>query len=216
MTTYDVEGIDISHYQQAVDWQLVASQNIEFAFVKATEGSDHQDTLFAVFWQQIKDAEMVRGAYHYFSPFSSPLDQARHFESIVHLEVGDLPPVLDVEIHGELTKADLQKNTLAWLQEIESHYGIKPILYTNQKYYMMYFAGSEFKEYPLWIARYNSPNNPPNIPIGKEWTFWQYGDCGKLEGIKGCVDFNVFKGNKAAFEKLLYKETLSYSIECLN
>lgn len=216
MDDYTVQGIDISHHQQHIDWQMVANQGIDFAFVKATEGSEHQDTLFPKFWKGIKSAGITRGAYHYFSPFSPALDQAKHFIKTVKLEKGDLPPVLDAEITGKLNTKTLRKNAIIWLQVIEKHYGVKPIIYTNQKFYLSYFTGDEFDGYPIWIARYNSPYNPPFIPFGRQWSFWQYGDCGHIEGIKGCVDFNVFRGEREKFENLLFQSAFRDSVNAQN
>ncbi len=216
MDDYAVQGIDISHHQQKIDWKKVAQQGIDFAFVKATEGSEHQDTLFPKFWKEIKEAGMTRGAYHFFSPYSPALDQAKHFAEVVQLEKGDLPPVLDAEITGKLQKKTLRENALIWLEAVEAHYGVKPIIYTNQKFYLSHFTGEEFDGYPIWIARYNSPNNPPFIPFGRQWSFWQYGDCGHLEGIKGCVDFNVFRGEREKFENLLYKSAFRDSLSVQN
>lgn len=216
MDDYAVQGIDISHHQKKIDWKLVASQGIDFAFVKATEGSEHQDTMFQQFWKAIKAAGIKRGAYHFFSPFSSAKGQAQHFIETVTLEKGDLPPVLDVEITGKLQNQTLRENTLIWLRAIEKHYGIKPIIYTNQKFYLSHFTGDEFDGYPIWMARYNSPNNPPFIPFGRQWTFWQYGDCGHMDGIKGCVDFNVFRGERQQFENLLYHSAYRDSLDAQN
>ena len=216
MDDYAVQGIDISHHQQDIDWKLVAAQEIDFAFVKATEGSEHQDTMFHKFWREIKEAGIKRGAYHFFSPFSPAADQAKHFINTVKLQKGDLPPVLDAEITGKLQNKTLRKNTLTWLQAIEKHYDVKPIIYTNQKFYLSHFTGEEFDGYPIWIARYNSQKNPPFIPFGRQWTFWQYGDCGHLEGIKGCVDFNVFRGERQQFENLLYQSAYRDSLDAQN
>jgi len=216
MDDYQVQGIDISHHQKDIDWSMVANQGIDFAFVKATEGSEHQDTMFQKFWGEIKEAGIKRGAYHFFSPFSSAMDQAEHFIKTVHLQKGDLPPVLDAEITGKLQKKTLRESALIWLQAIEKHYKIKPIIYTNQKFYLSHFTGEEFDGYPIWIARYNSPNNPPFTPFGRQWTFWQYGDCGHVEGIKGCVDFNVFKGERQEFENLLYQSAFRDSLNAQN
>lgn len=212
MDDYTVQGIDISHHQRKIDWELVATQGVSFAFVKATEGSEHQDTMFQKFWKEIQSAGIKRGAYHFFSPFSPATDQAAHFIETVQLQKGDLPPVLDVEITGKLQRRTLRENALIWLQEIEKHYGVKPIIYTNQKFYLSHFTGEEFDGYPIWIARYNSPNNPPFIPFGRQWSFWQYGDCGHLKGIKGCVDFNVFRGERQQFENLLYQSAFRDSL----
>lgn len=203
LTSYPVQGIDISHHQQHIDWSQIAAQNIRFAFLKATEGSDHIDSLFERNWAAVKQAGIVRGAYHYFSPYSDPERQAGNFIARVKLDSADLPPVLDVEIKGRLDMAQLRRNVLKWMEVIEKYYRRTPILYTNQKYYLLYFAGRDFDRFPLWIARYNSGQTPPRMLFDRRWTFWQYGSCGRLNGIDGCVDFNVFNGSLTDFQNFL-------------
>ncbi len=199
MEDFEVHGLDVSHYQAHIDWQRVSDQQFHFAFVKASEGATHNDTLFCNNWEGIKNAGMRRGAYHFFRP-TVPTDlQINNFVSQVQLENGDLPPVLDVEVLDGVSKTALIVGVKTWLYTIEIKYGIKPILYTNVKFYNKYLAG-HFDEYPKWIARYNSKE--PTLACGKNWEFWQYGDKGKIDGIRGAVDFNVFHGNLQELDQL--------------
>lgn len=198
MEGYQVHGIDISHHQQSIDWAQVALQNIDFAFIKATEGADHQDSLFCFNWPAIKLNQIKRGAYHFFRPATSPEQQFFNFATYVDLEPGDLAPVLDVEVTDDVPEETLRENVRTWLQLAEVHYQVKPILYTNQKFYNRYLAG-HFDNYTLWIARYN-PWFSPWLKGKKDWTFWQYGNRGSLPGIHGDVDFNVFAGSLQELE----------------
>ena len=84
-----------------------------------------------------------------------------------------------------------------WVFQIEISTGMKPIIYTNQKFYNQNLVG-HFEDYPLWIARYST--NTPYLVDGREWDFWQYGNRGRINGIKGDVDFNVFAGPKTQLE----------------
>ncbi len=196
---YLIQGIDVSHYQSRVDWATIATQDIHFAFVKATEGGTHDDSLFCSNWEGIKNVGLRRGAYHFFRPRTPADVQAANFINWVEIEYGDLPPVVDVEVLDGVSNAELIENLKALLLLFELHYGIKPILYSNVKFYNRHLAG-QFTEYPLWIARYN--DRSPTLACGSPWQFWQYGDRGLLDGIDGYVDFNVFFGNWASFEEL--------------
>lgn len=198
MEGYEVHGIDISHHQQSIDWTQVALQNIDFAFIKATEGADHQDSLFCVNWPAIKLNQIKRGAYHFFRPATNPDQQFLNFATYVDLEPGDLAPVLDVEVTDGVSEETLRENVRRWLQLAEVHYQVKPILYTNQKFYNRHFAG-HFDDYTLWIARYN-PWFSPWLKGKNNWAFWQYGNRGSLPGIQGDVDFNVFTGSLQELE----------------
>lgn len=203
MDQYEVHGIDISHHQKQIDWEEVAKSKVQFAFVKASEGENFQDSLFCTNWQSLKEVGIRRGAYHFFRPKKSGLFQAQNFITDVKLEAGDMPPVLDVEVLDGVSSTVLVNRMKSWLNIIESHYRIKPIIYTNLKFYHQHLIGS-FEDYPIWIARYSY--RKPFFLDGRTWAFWQYGNKGQLEGIKGDVDFNVFYGTEADMEALCYKK----------
>lgn len=192
---FAVEGIDVSHYQSHIDWPTVADQGMQFAFVKATEGATHVDSLFCRNWDEMRQAGLVRGAYHFYRPRTPAELQAIQFIHRVELAPGDLPPVLDVEVLDGVSNDLLLDGLRTWLFLAELHYGVKPILYTNLKFYNRHLAG-HFTDYPLWIARYNE--REPVLACGSAWDFWQYGNRGTLPGIDGYVDFNVFSGDSLA------------------
>ncbi|WP_253932177.1 glycoside hydrolase family 25 protein [Lewinella sp. W8] len=190
---FEVRGVDVSHYQGVIDWEALAKDNHHFSFIKATEGRELRDKAFAANWSSAGQWGFCRGAYHFFRPEVPASIQARHFFDVVELEVGDLPPVLDVEERGRLSPADLVTSVKQWLKMAELHYGVKPILYTGQNFYNRYLAG-QFDEYPLWIARYDAEE--PVTVCGRDYQFWQYTDEGQLPGVVGDVDRNVFYGTR--------------------
>ena len=155
MHHFAVHGVDVSHYQAKIDWDKVALNAIDFGFVKASEGQTHNDSLFCYNWEEMRRTNIKRGAYHFFRPTLSSFLQAQNFTSLVELEKGDLPPVLDVEVMDGVSKATLVKNMRIWLEMVELTYGIRPIIYTNLKFYHANMAGI-FDDYPIWIARYNT------------------------------------------------------------
>lgn len=191
-----VRGLDISHYQGEIDWDKLRNADIQgspvsFVFVKATQGTDIWDENFNQNFHNARKNDIVRGAYHYFSPFTSGKAQAKYFCKMVQLEEKDLPPVLDVEELGDNTPAQLQREVLNWMNIVEKHYGITPILYTGYKFRTTYLNTSEFDKYPYWIAHYYVDS----LEYTGEWAFWQHTDVGKVDGISGNVDINVFKGD---------------------
>lgn len=199
MDSFEVHGIDVSHYQATVNWDTVASQDIHFAFIKATEGESMRDSTFCRNWEEMERVGIIRGAYHFFRPTISPIHQAKNFAYFVELQYGDLPPVLDVEVLDGVSKEELIEGIRTWIKYVEVNYYIKPIIYTNLNFYNRYLAG-HFNDYPLWIARYN--DREPVLACGTEWKFWQYGNRGRLKGIYGDVDFNVFSGTSLELEEL--------------
>jgi lysozyme len=205
-TQYELHGIDVSRYQGTIAWDKVREMNIEnikldFAFIKATEGVLKTDPLFRRNWKQSRKEGIVRGAYHFFIASKDGKHQARNFINMVDIEKGDLPPVLDVEQRNGRTPAQIRKEVKIWLNMVENHYGVKPIIYTNVDFYIRNL-GEEFDAYPLWVAHYFQPTGPR---IGRRWDFWQHSEQGRVNGIRHKVDFNVFKGSAEKFKSLLVK-----------
>lgn len=194
---YEIRGIDISHYQGEIDWELLQNAMIEkspirFVVMKATEGASKVDPSFNENFQQAREYGFIRGAYHFWSNKSSARQQAYFFLDKVPLEVGDLPPVLDVE-HKPADKSveDFQRDVLTWLHIVEDRYHVKPIIYTYYKFKMTNLNSPVFDDYPYWIAHYYVDK----IEYKGEWKFWQHTDAGRLPGIKGYVDFNIYNGS---------------------
>jgi len=208
---YDVHGVDVSRYQSEIDWEKVSDQDIVFAYVKASEGETITDTHFCKNWDAIKKAGIKRGAYHFFRPTTSVLTQAQNFIDNVILETGDLPPVLDVEVMDGVPKEALIKRMKTWLDIIEMHFQIRPIIYTNQTFFNENLA-EHFNEYPLWVARYNNFFKP-NPTNKKDWLFWQYGNKGRVNGIDGDVDLNVFQGSLEELDALTFKQESKLSFQ---
>jgi lysozyme len=199
-----IHGIDVSRYQRYIGWSAVSSMNVfgirlGFCFIKATRGIRHVDPQFSRNWRKSKQAGLVRGAYHYFISTQSGLEQARHFLRVTDFAPGDLPPVLDLEEAEGVSVAQLRKESLLWLTTVENAIGVRPILYTNVGFYQRYL-GHTFDPYPLWVAHYYQPRQPS---IRRGWTFWQHSDAGRVNGIEGPVDFNVFNGDSSAFRRIL-------------
>lgn len=195
---YDIHGIDISHYQGKIDWEVLRNQGmidrcpIRFVMIKATEGTDRIDPNFEDNFTQALEYGFTRGAYHFYSIHSPADRQARFFIENVDLQKGDLPPVLDVEGKPQSqSEEDFKKSVLEWLNIVEQHYGVKPIIYTYYKFKMKYLSDAVFDKYPYWIAHYYVDR----VEYKGAWKFWQHTDVGRLPGIKGFVDFNIYNGS---------------------
>ena len=195
---YSVHGIDVSAYQGRIDWPRVAQQRVRFAFIKASEGGGLRDARFARNWREARAAGILSGAYHYFQPNRDGGQQAALFIATVPLHPGDLPPVLDVEAPRFHDVAAMRREVKQWLQAVEAHYQVRPILYSNYAFYRRYLAG-HFDDYPLWLAHYEVAR--PTLPAGR-WIIWQHSDEAYVPGIRGAVDFNVFQGSYAALQAL--------------
>lgn len=211
---FDVHGIDVSHYQADIDWELVRNASLDtspvrFVFIKATEGVSIIDENFNQNFYEAKRNGLIRGAYHFFSPDEDAGRQAMFFLKQVHLEVGDLPPVLDVEKVGDLTDAQLKRAVKVWLDIVEEKFKVKPIIYTGYKFKMRYLNDPVFDNYPYWIAHYYVEK----LTYKGKWHFWQHTDCGKVNGIKGDVDCNIFNGSLEELMSLTIKESDVINLE---
>jgi lysozyme len=133
---YSIHGIDVSRYQDLIDWEEVKKMKVKeiemkFAFIKATEGLSNADPRFKRNWSKAKEAGLARGAYHFFIPGKSGRQQAEMFISYVDLQKGDLPPVIDIEQTYGYPPDKMRESIKAWLEVTEEYYQTKPIIYTN-------------------------------------------------------------------------------------
>lgn len=204
---YSIRGIDISHHQGEIDWAKlsrarIGNEAVRFIFIKATEGKDHLDENFNDNFYQAREYGFLRGAYHYFKPKVPARLQAEYFLKQVHLEEGDLPPVLDIEEDGNLSEDQLRRTALEWLHAVEKRYKVPPIIYTNYKFKQKYLSTSDFDRYPYWIAHYYVRTLAYKGP----WKFWQHTDCGRLDGIKEKVDLNIYNGSMYDLNRLCLEE----------
>jgi lysozyme len=203
---YKVQGIDVSHHQGFIKWEDVMhpdlNQSITFTFIRATVGTEN-DSKFKKNWEGAGNRGFTRGAYHYYWSNVNSTLQANHFINTVSLVKGDMPPVLDIEdISNIQDENSLRKGLKNWIQIVETHYGVKPILYSGEAFYKdVLRSDSYFRKYPrIWIANYNGVEVPRF-----SWDFWQYTDRMPVSGIETLVDGNVFKGSQKDFNQLLMR-----------
>jgi lysozyme len=201
---YPVRGVDVSSYQGIIDWNVLSQQDIDFAFIKATEGSSSQDNKFHDNWKNAGNTKLKIGAYHFFSYESSGTAQAENFIRTVPNSAGMLPPVVDIEFYGENKRNPVSRQTASkildeLLDKLEKHYRKKPIIYATQKSYELYIKGG-YDSFPIWIR---DIIKTPELPDKRNWTFWQYSPRKILKGYSGeekYIDMNVFNGNESDFE----------------
>ncbi len=205
-TNYRIHGIDVSKYQSVIAWNNVAAMNInnvqmEFAFIKCTEGVSDKDKRYAANIKAAREAGMYCGAYHFFNASKNGISQAKNFIANAGLQKGDLPPVVDVEQLNGVSPEIMRKRLKEYLATIQNIYHIKPIVYSYVDFYEQNL-GAEFDNYPLWIAHYHEPGKPR---IGRSWTFWQHSEEGHVNGITSNVDCDVFYGDAEDFKRILMK-----------
>lgn len=194
MTNY-LKGIDVSIWQNEVDWHKVAkSEYKDFAYIKATERFT-VDKFFISNWKNAKGL-VPRGAYLYFHPEAQVKEQIDYFCNLLAGDYGELRPSLDVEDNGNLLPSVLAEKIQFALQHIEEVLKVRPIIYTGANFWNMNvkIPLDWTKKYLLWIAQYNQHiDEPSKLPMGfDDWAIWQHWNQGTVEGVTGRKDNGVF------------------------
>ncbi|HSR97514.1 MAG TPA: GH25 family lysozyme [Kofleriaceae bacterium] len=186
-------GIDVSYYQETIDWPRVRRAGIRFAFIRVSDGALQRDARFATNWAEAKRAGVVRGAYQFFRPDQSVNAQADlMIAAMAGRDAADLPPVIDIEIDGGLDLSTVAERAAAWIDRVRQRLGVEPIVYTGSDLWRN--GGAEALEpQSLWLAHY-TPGCPTVPPPWRRWTFWQHTDRGAVPGIIGPVDLDLFAG----------------------
>ena len=231
-TTERIYGIDIAKYQHGkgrravpIHWDKLriihvgkrgsnnvsgtADYPVSFAYIKSTEGTSIRNRFYLNDYAQARKHDIRTGAYHFWSVRTSGAEQATYFIRNTLFREGDLPPVLDVEpTNAQIAQSGgaerLFREIRVWLKAVERHTGVKPILYVNQMFVNNHLSKQPDlkRDYRVWIARYSEYK--PDVRL----TYWQLCPDGRVAGIQGDVDINVFNGYKSQFESFLQEETI--------
>lgn len=168
---------------------------VSFIYIKSTEGTTVLNKYYAADYREARNHGFRVGTYHFFSTTSAGIRQADYFLANSLYKEGDLPLVLDVEPSDEqIAKMGgaekMFKEVRAWLNHVYAKTGKRPILYISQMFANNYMplAPDLGDNYLVWIARYGQYK--PNIKLA----YWQLSPDGKVRGINGDVDINVFNG----------------------
>lgn len=232
-TSERIYGIDISRHQHekgrrkvSIDWhqlritnlgRRISSQRIEgeadypvsFIYIKATQGTTITNKYYDADYQNARKHNIRVGAYHFYSIGKDPKEQAHYFIKNSHFKKGDLPPMLDIEPSDAMIEkgggiGKLFSNMRIWLNIVEKATKVRPLLYVNQRFINHYInQAPDLKEnYLFWIARYGEYK--PDVHLA----LWQLSDCGRVKGIQGDVDINVFNGYQIHWDDFLQEETI--------
>ncbi len=202
-----VVGPDVSGWQHPngapIDWAKVRAAGNSFAIIKATEGSGYTNPYYATDAARARAAHLVVGAYAFVRPalpISTASTQATYFAGrIANVRTaGTLPPILDLEMSGGLSSADLVTWTQVFLETVRAQTGRTPIVYSYPYFWSSVMAGTTaFGRYPLWLAS-PSATSPTPFAGWKAWTLWQYTSSGSVPGVPGgSGDMSRFAGTGA-------------------
>lgn len=202
------EGIDVSHWQGAIDWAQVKASGKKFVIAKATEGVGHKDDRYERNKAGARAQGLKLGAYHFAQPVNDPIREADWFVDNSGYERGMLIPTLDLERTGGRSATGLTNWTKAWLGRVYERLGVRAMIYAAPSFWRTnlndtrWFADNGYAI--LWVAHWGvtSPSVPGSNWGGRSWTFWQYTSDGTVPGISGRVDLNRYR--YATFDAVTY------------
>lgn len=187
------EGIDVSHYQERIDWDAVAAAGeISYVYLKATEGESYVDRTYEYNLREARRVGLSVGAYHFYRPKVDPEVQFRNIISNVKAENQDLVPMIDIEDRGRVPHEKFISDLRTLIRLVEKHYGRKPLLYSYQNFYNQHLIGY-FPGYHWMMAKY--AETPPNLNDDTPYIMWQYTSSGRMPGIKGKIDRSCIMGD---------------------
>lgn len=183
-------GVDVSNHQGRIDWEAVADDHIEFAYIKATEGGDFVDAGFVANWQGAKAAGLDVGLYHFFTLCRPGAEQVANFLDTAPVLEADLPASLDLELNGNCAARPsvewVQREVGVFVDEVERITGEKVLFYVGPDFDDLYDITGTFAG-PLWERRIL------RRPGGSRWTVWQLTYFSEVDGIEGGVDLDVMR-----------------------
>lgn len=192
-------GIDISGWQKTISWKAIADADIEFGWIKATEGTDYVNSVYTKHRKAAKRLGIPVGAYHYARPDKDdgPIAEADWFLEAYTPLADELLPVLDLEVHG-LPPKSMARWAKRWLQRVEKRIGQPPILYTYSSFWQSAVGNAAgFERYPLWLANYGKNDGKVNpVRTVGSWpsiAVHQYTSKGRIAGWDDSVDLNRLK-----------------------
>lgn len=187
-----MNGIDVSQWQGYIDFTAVKNAGIEFVYIKASEGTEFTDPFFYRNYANAARAGLPVGFYHYLTARSADAARAEaaHFVAVTEGLSPAGKMVMDIEDMRGMSREEVNDAARAFLEGVEA-YSNQPAAIYADAYFAERVLDADLAEYPLWIAQYNvgepTADTPWRRPAG-----WQYTDMGRVAGIQGNVDRDIF------------------------
>lgn len=185
-------GIDISEFQGEIDFEEVRRSGIEAVYIRVGSG-EYTDEYFAENYERAKAAGLKIGFYHYVTARSveEGRRQARFFASLAAGREPDMRLAMDFEYFGSLSVSQINAISEAYLDELTALTRREAVIYSDLSNARNIFSRALAEKYPLWAAQYGA-DEPSANGKWREWVGFQYTDEGRVGGIYGNVDRNIF------------------------
>ena len=217
-------GIDVSHWNGNIRWGQADPSEVDFVWVKISQGVDYVDPRAQQNLQGCRDNGIRVGGYHFPSPQTGGSgDPKREVQDFLkyygchQIPSGDMLPVLDLEAGVKGDPTHNRQWALEWLQELENETGLRAIVYTAKWYVSSYLKNDvgDLNKYPLWVADYTKPQKDggryePDGTCGwDEWSVWQWSSKGRVDGLSSTgirkCDVNWLPGGYDSLQSLMVK-----------
>lgn len=184
-------GIDVSAYQGIIDFNAVRDSGVRVVYIRAGVDGRPDDYLRRNY-EGARNARLNYGFYYFVTAKNEKeaREQAGQFASLLEGKRFNARPVMDFERFGDLSKEEINRIGLAFVDELQRLTGILPMVYTDS-YNAETVWNRSFASYPLWLADYQGTDNP-ETGVWSDWQGFQYTDKGQVPGIEGPVDLNYF------------------------
>ena len=198
---YPIAGIDVSKHNGEIDFEQVRDDDYQFVFIKASEGKTYRDEAFDRNYRGAREAGLKVGAYHFFRKNRTGKEQAENLLDVVRGKHLDLPLVIDLEDdwgNGASVSRDMAQQRVMEMIKYLKDKGYSVIIYTNFDGYEKYYKGL-LMDCDLWLCSFTSPD----LLSEMSHLFQQHSHEGKVAGVKGKVDLNVYRGSKRDWNRYL-------------
>lgn len=196
------KGIDVSVWQENIDFKRVKEDGIDIVYIKSSQGNDFIDHYFERNYRNAKENNLKIGVYHFLTARSieEARDEADFFAAIISNKQIDCRLAMDFEVFGNLTKKEINEISTAFLERVEEKTKLEMVIYSDSSNARNTFDEELAKKYPIWVAEYGT-KEPSNNGKWESWVGFQYADNGRINGIRGYVDKDYYT------ENILLKDT---------
>lgn len=196
------QGIDVSKWNNTINWTAVRNAGIEFAFIRTSyrgteTGKLAKDPTAPANMVNANNAGVKIGAYIFSQAITveEAVEEADYLLQTVQGYNITMPLVFDFEYYSggrlssktKLTKRERTDICLAFCDRVKQA-GYTPLVYANKSMFSSDLYASEItSKYPAWLAHYTTKTD-----YAGDYDFWQYTSTGSVSGISGNVDMNFW------------------------
>lgn len=189
------QGIDVSDWQGYIDYSQVRASGIEVVYIKASQGSNIKDTYFDINYENAKANGLKVGFYHFLTATNTEEaeQEAQFFASVISGKEADCKLVMDYEVFGGVSIEESNNIAQVFLESVKRLTNKEVIVYSDLSNARDRFGSSIADNYELWLAYYGDYNDLTDVETSwEEWIGIQYTDSGRVAGISGNVDRDLY------------------------